>query len=146
MFDYARARTRLFRRYSVPAVDTETTRLVMTLDEASLAGVFPDGKAGTRRPPRIEYLGVRARVGPQPLKEIEDQAVDAASHRNPANHRAGYEPLLANASVPEYGDTPEAMCGGRAFWGTRRHPRRYEHTAARDTNSIIFCSYVKRLA
>jgi hypothetical protein len=52
----------------------------MTRDEASIVGVLPHGKARTRRPPRLEHLGVGAGVGADPLEEVEDQGVDGLGH------------------------------------------------------------------
>jgi hypothetical protein len=59
----------------------------MALDEASVVGIFPNGKAGTRCPPGIEYLGVWARAAPQPINEVEYQAVEVVTHKGPVNHR-----------------------------------------------------------
>lgn len=53
------------------------TRGAMTCDEASVVGVLPHRQAGTRRPPRIEHLGIGARARSHPFEEVEDQGVDA---------------------------------------------------------------------
>jgi hypothetical protein len=50
------------------------------LDEASVVGVLPHGKARTRCPPRIEHLGIGTRTGVQPFKEIEVQVIEAVVH------------------------------------------------------------------
>jgi len=67
---------------------------MVALDEASVVGVFPHRKAGTRRPPGIEYLGVGARAAPQPINEIKYQAVEVVSHKGPVNHRRSAEAEL----------------------------------------------------
>jgi hypothetical protein len=51
----------------------------MALDEASLASSHT-GRPGHDVHPRVEHLGVRARVGPQPLKKIEERAVEVIRH------------------------------------------------------------------
>jgi hypothetical protein len=53
---------------------------VATLDKASVVGVLPHGKARTRRPPRIEHLGIGTRTGVQPLEEIEGQVIEDVVH------------------------------------------------------------------
>src|SRR5438105_5370360 len=56
------------------------TRFVAAREEAAFGRVLPDGKARTRRPPRVEDLGIRPRLGPDPLEQIEDEAVDGPGH------------------------------------------------------------------
>lgn len=63
-----------------------TIRPKMTRNKSLLVGVFPYGKARTRRSPGIEHLGVGARTGTQPFKEIEDQVIEVVGHSPPTNH------------------------------------------------------------
>jgi hypothetical protein len=57
------------------------SRRTMTRDEASVVGVLPHGKARTRRPPRLQHVGVGAGLGAHPLEQVEDQGVDGVGHR-----------------------------------------------------------------
>jgi hypothetical protein len=61
-------------------------RLVDPLDEASVVGLLPDGKARARRPPRVEHLGVGARAGAQPLEEVQHKVVDVVDPRLRRGH------------------------------------------------------------
>lgn len=54
--------------------------LMVMLNEASFVGVFPYRKARARRPPGLDYLGVRPRVRTNPFKQVEDQSVYGVRH------------------------------------------------------------------
>jgi len=49
-------------------------------DEPPVRRVFPYGKLGARRPPRIEHLGVGPRAGAHPFEEVQDQGLNGVGH------------------------------------------------------------------
>ena len=51
------------------------------LDKSSEVRLLADGKAWARRAPCVQNLVVGARIGAQPLKQIENQIVDRVAHR-----------------------------------------------------------------
>jgi hypothetical protein len=59
---------------------------MLTLDISPIVRFFPHGKTRTGSTPRIENLRVRARTGPEPFKEIEDEVVDVVGHGTRPNH------------------------------------------------------------
>jgi hypothetical protein len=58
------------------------SRGTMTGDVAPVVGFFPHREARTRCPPRLQHLGVRARVGTEPREEVENQDVDGLGQRS----------------------------------------------------------------
>jgi hypothetical protein len=57
------------------------SRRTMTRDEPPVVGLFPDRQARTRRPPRLNRLGVGAGAGAQPLKQVQNQALGDVGHK-----------------------------------------------------------------
>ena len=75
---------------------------IMTLDKASVVGVFPHRKARTRRPPRIEHLEVGALARTQPFKEIENQVVEVVRHKTGVNYcRSSAVPAASSTSIAQ---------------------------------------------
>src|SRR5262245_44358103 len=53
---------------------------MMSFDEAAVRCVLPDRQPRAGRPPCLERLGVRPAARPDPLEQVEDQAVDGVGH------------------------------------------------------------------
>jgi len=66
--------------YSGHRYESPASWLMVMLDEASFVGFFPYRKARARRPPDLDYLGVRPRVWTDPFKQVEDQNVYSVRH------------------------------------------------------------------
>jgi hypothetical protein len=78
----------------------------MTRDEPPVVGLFPDGQARTRRPPRLNRLGVGAGAGAQPLKQVQNQALDDVGHK-------GFCGLAGQPELWPHGPRAELMAAGR---------------------------------
>jgi hypothetical protein len=64
--------------------DASTALVKVTLDEASVIGIFPHRKPGTGRAPRVHDLGICPVPGTDPFEKIEDQGVDRVAHVGPS--------------------------------------------------------------
>lgn len=56
------------------------SRLMPPLDESALIGFFPYRETWTRRAPRLEDFGIRARPRTDPLQEVQDQRFNRVRH------------------------------------------------------------------
>src|ERR1035441_3428588 len=79
----------------------------MTRDEPPVVGLFPDRQARTRRPPRLNRLGVGAGAGAQPLKQVQNQALGDVGHKGFCGLGAGQPELWP------HGPRAELMAAGR---------------------------------
>jgi hypothetical protein len=61
--------------------------------------VLPHRKTRTRRAPRVEHLGVRARSRVQPLKEIENQVSEIFRHGDPPRQLQSFRLNTESARV-----------------------------------------------
>lgn len=74
-----------------------SSRRAMTRDETTVVDAFPNGQPRTRRPPRIDNVGVRAGVGAHPFEEVDNEGVDGVGHSGPCglSQAAGAAAMLA---------------------------------------------------
>src|SRR5262249_31337060 len=60
--------------------DGPDTLAMLTLDETTVVGVLPHGKARARAAPGVHDFGVRSRLGTDPFEKVEYQGVDEVGH------------------------------------------------------------------